>query len=345
VEIEVTERCNLRCPVCFMAAEEYSGRARPDPTLAELRLTFTRILAACSPQTAIQITGGEPTLRRDLPEIIRLGRSVGFEALEINTNGIALGRDEAYLAELAAAGASGIYLQFDGTTDEVFRQIRGAPLLADKLAVLDNCRRVGLQIVLAMTVIEGINEGQIGDVLRFALANRDVVVGVAYQPAFGSGRFNLGGGAAAARFDARRQKRLTQGDVIYLLAEQSAGLLDPYDLWSLGCSHPLCTSSAYLMEKDGALIPLTRLISVADYRAAFDPQSPQGSVLADIARRRFPDCAPGLAVVVMNYMDCYNLDLQKARECSMVVMSRTGRLTPFCHYHLTGADGRKLQQN
>ncbi|MDR1604282.1 MAG: radical SAM protein [Gracilibacteraceae bacterium] len=346
VEIEVTERCNLRCPVCFMSAEERRGEAPPDPTLEELGRTFEHIMQATTPQTAIQVTGGEPTIRPDLPAIIRLGRSVGFEFIEINTNGLALARDEAYAAALAEAGATGIYLQFDGVTDAVFQKTRGTALLADKLAVLDNCRRAGLQICLAMTIIEGVNESQIGDVLRFALDNRDIVAGVAYQPAFGSGRFQVGQSGAPAefrRFDARRQKRLTQGDVIRLLAAQSGGLLEPGDFWSLGCSHPLCTSSTYLLSRGGKPTPLTRLITEADYLAAFDPQSPQGSVLADIARRRFPRHRAGLAIVVMNYMDCYNLDLQKTRECSMVVMSRDGRLVPFCLYHLTDAEGNRLR--
>jgi uncharacterized radical SAM superfamily Fe-S cluster-containing enzyme len=331
-----------------MSAENYAGKAPPDPTLEELRLTYERILAATAPQTAIQITGGEPTIRNDLPEIVRLGRSIGFEAIEINTNGIVLGKDEDYTAALFEAGASGIYLQFDGVSDEVFQTTRGAALLKNKLAVLENCRKFGLQVVLAMTVIEGVNERQLGEVLSFALDNRDIVVGVAYQPAFGSGRFELGrygAGKPAGYLDARRQKRLTQGDLIFLLAAQSGGMLEPTDFWPLGCSHQHCTSSTYLLNASGGagLIPLTRLITTEDYKAGFDPRSPQGSVLADIAGRRFPGCAPGLAIVVMNYMDCYNLDLQKARDCSMVVMSREGRLVPFCHYHLTDINGGKLQ--
>jgi uncharacterized radical SAM superfamily Fe-S cluster-containing enzyme len=333
VEIEVTERCNLRCPVCFMSAEDYRARRAPDPTLEDLRELFEEILRRTSPQTAVQVTGGEPTFRADLPEIIRLGRAVGLEYLEVNTNGVELSRDPAYALALKAAGASGVYLQFDGLTDDVYRRTRGLDLAETKNRAIEHCRRAGLQVVLAMTIIDGVNETQIGDVLRFALAHRDVVAGIAYQPAFGSGRF-----------EATKGRRLTMGHVIYLLAEQSGGLLTPYDVWPLGCSHPLCSSSVYLMEMNGVLQPLTRLITPRDYLERFDPDSPQGSVLADIAFNCFPEAEVGMAIVVMNYMDADNLDLRKARECGMTVMSREGRIVPFCHYQLTNRDGRRRSE-
>jgi uncharacterized radical SAM superfamily Fe-S cluster-containing enzyme len=135
-----------------------------------------------------------------------------------------------FIKELAEAGISGIYLQFDGLTKEVYQIIRGEDLLATKLQAIENCRQAGIQVVLAMTVIEGVNQDQMGDVLKFALDNNDVIAGIAYQPAFGSGRFEVS-----------MSKRLTMGDVVFLLSEQSQGLIEPYDIWPLGCSHPLCS--------------------------------------------------------------------------------------------------------
>ncbi len=180
-----------------------------------------------------------------------------------------------------------------------------------------------------MTIIEGVNHNQIGDVLKFALQNRDVIAGIAYQPAFGSGRF-----------DVSFQKRLTMGDVIYLLAEQSKGIIEPHDLWPLGCSHPLCSSSTYLVEDQGEIKPLTRMLKPQEYLDQFNPDSPQGSVLADIAATKYPHLDPGLAIVIMNYMDAMNLDLKKMRECSMVVAGKDGGLIPFCGYQLTNVDGK-----
>ncbi len=333
VEIELTERCNLRCPVCFMAAEEVQAAASPGPGLEELRAKYEEILRKTGPQTSIQLTGGEPTIRKDLPEIVRLGQEVGFSAIEVNTNGLVVGRDPLFVKELAEAGISGIYLQFDGVTGDVYLKTRGQDLLAIKLQAIENCRVAGVQVVLAMTVIEGVNHHQIGDVLDFALSNKDVIAGIAYQPAFGSGRF-----------DVSFQKRLTMGDVIFLLAEQSKGRIEPYDFWPLGCSHPLCSSSTYLIEHHGRIKPFTRMLTPQKYVEHFNPDSPQGSVLADIAYSQYPELDPGMSIVIMNYMDAMNVDLQKMKECSMVVSAKDGGLIPFCAYQLTNVDGKKRSE-
>jgi uncharacterized radical SAM superfamily Fe-S cluster-containing enzyme len=272
VEIEVTERCNLRCPVCFMAAGEARAAFKADPDMNVFKEKYRAILEKSGPQTSVQLTGGEPTVRRDLPEIIRLGLDMGISAIEINTNGVVIANDFNFLKSLVQAGASGIYLQFDGLTANVYDQIRGEDLIGIKLQAIENCRKARIQVVLAMTVIEGINDDQLGRVLDFAIENKDTVAGIAYQPAFGSGRFDIA-----------VSKRLTMGDVIFMIAEQSKGLIKPYDFYPLGCSHPLCSSATYLIEGQGKLEPLTRRLSIGEYLTAFNSESPQGSVLGDIA--------------------------------------------------------------
>lgn len=331
VEIEVTEGCNLRCPVCFMAANDF--RPSPDPDLETLAEKYRYILQNTSPQTSIQLTGGEPTTRKDLPEIVRLGREIGFGAIEVNTNGMVIGRDLDYLTRLAEAGISGIYLQFDGLTESVYKTIRGEDILATKLKAIENCREAGVQVVLAMTVIEGINEDQMGDVLNFALKNRDVIAGIAYQPAFGSGRF-----------DVSMTKRLTMGDVIFMLSEQSQGRIEPYDFWPLGCSNPLCSSSTYLVEEKGKLQSISKKLTPQEYVNSFDPQSPQGSVFADIVIHKYPELEPGLSILIENYIDARNMDLKKLRECSMIVAGKEGGLIPFCGYQLTNIEGKKRSE-
>lgn len=333
VEIEVTQRCNLRCPVCFMEADQEDPTKLPDLDLNTIRQIFKGILEKSGPQTSIQITGGEPTTHHNLPEIIRMGKELGFSAIEINTNGVIAGRDFTYVRDLAEAGASGLFLQFDGLTGEIYQQTRGKDLLEIKLKAIEHCRQAGLQVVLAMTVIWGINHEQLGAVLNFALQNRDVIAGIAYQPAFTSGRF-----------DVVRQRRLTMGDVAFLLAGQTNGLLNPYDLWPLGCSHPLCSCSTYIIEQDGKFEPFTRRLTEQEYREYFDCQSPQGSVLADIAARNKPELEPGLSIVIMNYMDAMTMDLRRLRECSMLVADQDGRWVPFCAYQLTNLNGKKLSE-
>ena len=327
VEIEVTQSCNLRCPVCFIAA----GHAPADPSLTQIEAMYAAIMKQVGPKANIQLTGGEPTVRSDLAEIIRVGRCLGFSAIEVNTNGVVICRKPAYLQKLAQAGLTGIYLQFDGLTGDVYNQIRGVDLLKVKLQAIQNCRAVGVQVVLAMTVVWGVNHDQMGRVLEFALANPDTIAGVAFQPAFTSGRFEV-----------TAEKRLNMGDVIFMLAEQSDGLIEPYDLWPLGCSHPLCSSATYVVEHAGVNMPLTRLMTPQEYYATLDPASPQGSVFPDLAARYFPDLKPGLSVVVMNYMDAETLDLKRLKECSMDVAMEDGQLIPFCAYQLTDCSGKRL---
>ncbi len=329
VEIEVTRRCNLHCPVCFMSA----GEASPEPSLETIESTFLAILQQTSLQTSIQLTGGEPTIRPDLPEIVSLGRANGFSAIEINTNGIAIAQNSAYASHLAESGVSGIYLQFDGLNNEIYRQIRGKDLLEEKLRAIEHCRRAGVQVVLAMTVIGGINHDQMGEVLDFALRNDDIVVGVAYQVAFSSGRFEL-----------NHQRPLSMGDVTFLLAEQSHGLLQSQDFLPLGCSHPLCSVATYLIKEGDANYPFTRNITSQEYLREFNPYSPQGSVFADILARRGIHTEHGFSVVIMNYMDVRTIDLKRLKECSMVVATEDGKLIPFCAYQLTSIYGRRLYQ-
>jgi uncharacterized radical SAM superfamily Fe-S cluster-containing enzyme len=308
-----------------------AGKAEPDTAAPAFENIFRQIREQAGTAPGIQITGGEPTVRRDLPEIIRLGREAGFDGIEVNTNGIVISHDFEYLLRLQEAGLTGIYLQFDGLTSPLYSQIRGADLLATKLQAIENCRRAGLQVVLAMTVIDGTNLDQVGDVLRFALKNVDIVAGLALQPAFTSGRFEVG-----------QPRRLSMGDIIFTLAEQCPDLISPYDFYPLGCAHPLCDCGTYLVRKPEGFVPITREISPAQYRAAFDSNSPQGSAFRDILVARSDEDVEGLSLVIMNYMDAGTMDLERLRECSMLVAVPDGRMLPFCSYHLTGCNGQRI---
>jgi len=328
VEIEVTRLCDLRCPVCFVAA---GGAPMPDPDREALNAMFSSALGQTGPETSVQLTGGEPTVREDLPEIVRAGRAMGLQAIEINTNGLRIGAQPGYIEMLRDAGISGVYLQFDGLSDRAHRTLRGGSLLAAKLAAIERCREAAVQIVLAMTVARDVNEDQLGPVLEFALQNRDVVAGVAYQPAFTSGRFQPD-----------EVKPIGLGDVVVMLEEQSRGLLTLHELWPLSTSHPLCSVGTLLLPRGDTFEAVTRSLSVDEYVKQYDPSSPQGAVFADLMAKRGIPVEGGLSVVVMNYMDIGNVDLARLRECSMVVTMEDGRLVPFCAYQLTTAAGDRL---
>lgn len=339
VEVEVTQRCNLRCPVCFMSAESDNT----DVPLEELRGFFEAVARTAGVETGLQITGGEPTVRKDLSDIVRMARDMGFWGIEVNTNGVVISRDLEYLQQLVASGLTGIYLQFDGVTAEPYRQIRGADLLETKLRAVENCRAAGVQVVLAMTIVSGINSDQIGAVIQYALDNSDVVAGVALQPAFTSGRF-----------DTKRVVPLTMGDVVFMLEEQTDGLIRAEDLLPLGCSNPLCSSGTFMVEssvfdtegasehQESTFVPVTRGLSREEYLSLYNPDSPQGSVFLDIMENKGISTARGLSILIMNYMDVYTMDLDRLEECSMLVTMADGRLIPFCSYQLTDCSGERV---
>ncbi len=333
LEIEVTRNCNLHCPVCFASAE--SGE--DDPSMDEIRAMYQVIADAVGTDGAVQLTGGEPTCRKDLVHIIGMGREMGFWGIEVNTNGLVIAQVPGYLEDLVAAGLTGVYLSFDGVTGDVYQQTCGRDILNVKLRAIERCREVGIQVVLSVAVVAGLNDGQLGDLLRFALDNSDVVCGLALQPAFTSGRF-----------DATRAWQYTAGDVIQNLTDQSDGLLKRSDIWPLGCSHPLCDTGVFLV-KDEALsdhpsgfYPATRKMTMEEYAQAYSPDSPQGSVFLDILYKKGIEVKTGLSIIVMNYMDAYSMDTERLRECSMMVCVPDGRAIPFCSYHLTDSSGRRV---
>lgn len=336
LEIECTWMCNLKCPVCFMSADTEEH----DPTIEEIGAMYDVIADAVGTDGAVQLTGGEPTCRKDLPEIIRMGREKGFWGIELNTNGLVISSRPGYLEKLRDAGVTGLFLSFDGLTGSVYETTCGRDILDVKLRCVERCREAGVQVVLCMTILAGVNDDQLGDVLRFALDNSDVVAGLALQPAFTSGRF-----------DARQAQGMTAGDTIFKLAEQSQGLIDVEDIWPLGCSNPLCDTGVFLVkgpapagvpEHESGFWPATKYLTTDEYHEAYSPDSPQGSVFLDILAKKGVYVADGLSIVIMDYMDAYTMDIQRLRECSMMVTVPSGLAIPFCSYHLTDAKGCRV---
>ena len=149
VVMEVTQRCDLGCPVCFAAS---AGHGAGDPDMDTIRRMFETV-ADYAGNCSIQLSGGEPTTRDDLGDIITLGKWLGFSHIQVNTNGLRISRDRAYLRRLVEAGVDLIYLQFDGTTDDVYRKLRGRALLAQKLQAIENCAAERIGVLLVPTVV------------------------------------------------------------------------------------------------------------------------------------------------------------------------------------------------
>ncbi|MDR3363371.1 MAG: radical SAM protein [Clostridiales Family XIII bacterium] len=261
VLLNVTARCNQHCPYCFAEAEKPDGpqasrdpQTDRDPSLADIGLRLDRLAELGEERKFnIQLSGGEPTVRDDLADIIRLCKAKGFEYVQLNTNGRRLAEDAAYAKALKSAGLSTVFLQFDGTDDRVCLALRGEPLFAKKQSAIRNCGAAGLPVTLVPTILKNVNLPQVGAILDFMLANLSVVKGVHFQPASFFGRQ-----PDERNADGDYGERVTMFAVMDEIEKQTGGRVKKSDLAPISTGHPLCCfCAAFLKEADGALRPLS----------------------------------------------------------------------------------------
>jgi len=183
--LEVTRHCDMDCRICFASADSDTVE-HPELSQIEEMFLAVRDSAGFPP---IQLSGGEPTSRNDLPRIILLARKIGFDHIQVNTNGVRLAEDADFANALKDAGVSDFFLQFDGTTDEVYAHIRRKNLLSTKLKALERCAELEIGTILVPTVVKNINDHQIGTIIGLAKEWIPTVRGVHFQPITFLGRY------------------------------------------------------------------------------------------------------------------------------------------------------------
>ncbi len=356
--LEVTQRCDLGCRICYADAR---GEAQ-DPS-QDVVAGWLRQLGQAGVSCNIQFSGGEPTLRDDLPRLVAMTRETGFEFIQINTNGLRLAREPAFAASLKAAGAASVFLQFDGVDDAVYRQIRGRALWAEKQAAIRACDEAGLGVVLVPTLVPGCNTGAVGDILRFALKAYPTVRGVHFQPVSYFGRHP---GPPADH------QRITLPGVLQAIETQTQGVFKTEHFRPPGCEHSLCSfHGQYLLSDNGQVRPLHPVAPQWSSQPPVRAEEGAARAISAVARQwsAAKSCGcnsafsmgceaegPALSlddflvqarsrtfsVSAMAFQDVWNLDLERVRQCCIHVMAPDGRLVPFCLYNLTAADGRRL---
>ena len=219
--IDVTNRCNLRCPVCFANAAT-SGRLF-EPTQDEIRQMLKNLRSLKPhPTPAIQYAGGEPTVRKDIVELVKMAKDEGFTHVQIATNGLKLAMKENLAKELKDAGLNTVYLAFDGVTPEPYINNRGRDLLPYKLDAIENCRKAGLGIVLVPTLIKGVNDHQVGEIIKFAFDHSENIYGINFQPVSFAGR---------TPSDQVEEQRITIPDFIQIIEDQTDGEVKTTDFY------------------------------------------------------------------------------------------------------------------
>lgn len=190
--IDVTNRCNLTCPICFANASAKGYIVEPTFDQVVQIMEHFRSMKPIPP-VLLQLSGGEPTVRDDLPDIIRKGVELGFIEVMVTTNGVRFGKSPEFMKKCMDAGMKAVYLQFDSTDEpEVWKKIRGVNLWPLKKKVLENARKIGFfGIVLVPTVAKGVNDHQVGPIMDFAKENTDVISGVVFQPVSLCGRISF----------------------------------------------------------------------------------------------------------------------------------------------------------
>ena len=345
--LEITLRCNLRCPVCFASADK---NRQHEPDIEVIRGMYQAAMEGVGACT-IQLSGGEPTVRDDLPQIVALGREAGFSHILINTNGVRIAREPDYLWRLKEAGASAIYLQFDGVTDDVYRYTRGQSLFDIKRQALDNCASEKIGVILVPTIVHGVNDHQLGDIIQFAKSWIPTVKGVHFQPISYLGRYPRPPGD---------EDRITIPDVIRALECQTDGELKWQDFLPRHTQDSHCSfSSFFILTQEGKLQAMSNLARgrVTGWGSCSEP-APEESSRRFMSRhwRLNESCCQSwgagdfyrrvlnyyLTISCMPFQDVWSLDIDRLRGCCGHVVTPGRQIIPFCAYYLTNSSGERL---
>ena len=240
--LEITARCNMNCTFCFAEPD-----GAQDPSLDTVKRWINDLTEPG--KTLLQLSGGEPTVRDDLPEIVAYAKQVGCKYVQLNSNGLRLAEDEAFIKRLADAGLSFVFMQFDGVDDAVYEKLRRRPMLEVKKRAIEQCGRYGIGVTLVPVIVPGVNTEQIGDIIRFAIQRSPYVRGVHFQPVSYFGRIP----ELPADDD-----RYTLDELLEAVVSQSGGLIKEEQIAPSCCDHPMCGFHGdFIVMPGDKLMPLT----------------------------------------------------------------------------------------
>lgn len=348
--VEICDACNLRCPICYAESgpERQSYRS-----LEQIEGMFDAIVRNELEPDVVQISGGEPTLHPDFFAVLDRAKARPIRHLMLNTNGIRIAQDEEFAKRLASyMPGFEVYLQFDSLEETPQRVLRGADLRSVRQRAIERLNRLGISTTLVVTLQRGLNDGEIGKIIHYAL-EQPCVRGVTLQPIQAAGR--------TENYDPQ-SGRLTLTEVRRKILEQS-DVFRSGDVLPVPC-HPDCLAMAYALKLDGKVVPLTGMIDPqllieggrntivfeeddAVRRGFFElfatNHSPSSSARS---LRDLLCCLPRVAappqlgyenifrVLIIQFLDAHAFDVRSVKKTCIHIAHPDGRLIPFDTYNL-----------
>ncbi|SRX75518.1 radical SAM protein [Aequorivita antarctica] len=354
--IEVTDRCNLTCPTCYAGSSPTYGRHR---TLDEIKKMMDAVVRNEKEPDVVQISGGEPTIHPQFFEILDYAKTLPIKHLMLNTNGIRIAKEKDFAEKLKTyAPDFEIYLQFDSFEDSVLQTLRGADLSKIRQQALANLNEVNLSTTLVVTLQKGLNDGEIGKIIDFALKQK-CVRGVTFQPTQIAGRledFNT------------ETDRITLTEVRRKILEQTE-VFNAEDLLPVPCN-PDALVMGYALKLGDEVFPLTRYINPQDLLdnskntiVYEQDEMLKGKMIELFSTGNSVECAqenlksilcclpnidaPELGydnlfrVIIMQFIDAYNFDVRSIKKSCVHIVDKDYKIIPFETMNLFYRDDKK----
>ena len=370
--VELTDKCNLTCPICYAdsGAEEispHSNQTRLHRSLAQIEMMLDAVVANEGEPQIVQLSGGEPTLHPEFFEVMDLVKSKPIKHLMINTNGVRIAKDRSFCDRLSKYKPGiEVYLQFDSFEKSVLEELRGADLRDVRERAIANLNEYNISTTLVVTVKKGLNDGEIGKIIEYALQQK-CVRGVTFQPIQVAGRLE--------QFDPKRD-RYTLTEVRRSILQQSP-YFKPEDIIPVPC-HPDSLAMAYALKLKGKVIPLTGMIDPDAYvkmmpnSVLYEQNEELKSKIFDLfstshspksaatSLKQLLCCLPMMAVpegityenvfrvLIVQFLDPFNFDVRSVKRSCIHIVHPDGRIIPFDTFNMfyrEGSAGHHLVTN
>jgi hypothetical protein len=343
--IDVTNRCDLKCPICFAHAN--AAGYLYEPSKKQITQMIENYTSKNLPPLTLQLSGGEPTQRKDLLEIVETAKKFGITNISIVTNGKKMASDIEYCKKLQKAGVNTINLAFDGLNSEIYLTVRGENLLLVKENLINNFRYIGFEnVILTCMIVGENNDDQLGDILNYALKNNDVIKALVFQIVSITGKMEQ---------IQRRILRLSISEVIHLIQKQTNDLIKNTDWFPMSSIMPIAkyldkitnttlsdnipNSDCYIgtiIIDDKYPISFTKyfkvdLLNEININDFYNNKNITKFLLPNTYINDNPEIfKKRLFVVITNYMDPYNFDVARLQRCTTHYLVPDGRIIPFC---------------